>query len=196
MTSKPQYRKKLPYTSFGGPDPRLDNPYFWNEVTRWAIGLQFYPNYSAEIGGSRFQWGIPGWMRDIHCFWHRGRYGWCHRDTWSLDNYLNRVLAGALEHLAQHSQGVPAGFPEGADTWVPPRSAEVSGTGSDDVDARFALWQATLREWAKVFSEDPQDVAIFDRPDYTKHRAEEDRRREALHKALKEIEVYYEALWD
>ena len=108
------YRKSLSYTSFGGSCPRLDNPYFWNDLSRWSVGLTWYPNYSAEVGDSRFRWGVPGWVSDIYCFWHRGRYGWCYRDTWSLDYYLNKVLAGSLEHLAQHGHGVPAVFPEGA----------------------------------------------------------------------------------
>lgn len=187
-TMTPQYRKPLPYTSFGGTDPRWDNPYFWNEVSRWTIGLRFYPNYAVEIeGGSRFRWGLPGLVQDIKAFIHRGRYGWASSDTWSLDHYLNQVLAGSLEHLAYHSHGVPAGFPEGAE----PMDEQHS-----DVDRRFALWQAKLLEWAKAFHEDLDSVNIYDRPDYTKHRAEEERRTTALHKALKEIEPWWSALWD
>ena len=181
----PQYRQAIPYSNYFG--YRRFCLSWWNELSRWVFGLSF---------GNPLHWGLPGWMWDIYSFWHRGRYGWCNQDTWSLDSYLNKVLAGSLEHLAHHSHGVPAGFPEGVEEWVPSRSAEVSGTGSDDVDARFLLWQAKLLEWAKAFSEDPSDVDIYDAPDYTKHRAEEERRREALHKALKEMELWYEALWD
>ena len=140
---------------------------------------------------------MPGWCYDIHTFWHRGRYGWAPRDTWSLDHYLNRVLAGSLECLARDSHGVPAGFPEGMEYWVPPASQEIPDSGSNDVDARFKLWQDKLLEWAKAFHEDPDDVVIYDREDdYVRQRAEEERRRVNLHKALKEMEPWWEGLWD
>ena len=64
--SNAKYAQPLPYTSFGGPDPRWDNPYWWNEVTRWTVGVQFHPNYAAEIGGPRLRWGLPGWMYDVY----------------------------------------------------------------------------------------------------------------------------------
>ena len=201
--AKAQYHKPLDYTSFGG----WGSPwglYFWNDISHWVIGLQFYPNYAAEISGYRFRWGIPGWCYDAYTFWHRGRFGWAPRDTWSLDTHLNHVLAGTLEHLAYHSHGVPAGygFPGGAAEEAAMEASVQVQAGVQHmpedltVDARFLQWQAKLLEWAKAFSEDPQDVDIYDQPDYTTHHAEEERRRNALHKALKEMEPWWEMLWD
>lgn len=186
------YKKPLRYSNYGGyAFNKGRNLYWWSELSRHLIGLRFHPSY-AEIGESRFRWGLPGWCYDLYTFWHRGRYGWAPRDTWSLDYYMNKVLAGALERLAQDSHGVPAGFPDREHT----PDIHAVGSTDGDVDARFALWQAKLLEWAKAFSEDPQDVDIYDTPVYTQHRAEETRRRDALHKALREIEPWWEALWD
>ena len=54
-----------------------------------------------------------------------------------------------------------------------------------------------LRRWATAFAEDPDDVDIYDRENgYARHNAEETRRRTNLHTALKELEPWWEALWD
>ena len=121
--------------------------------------------------------GLPGWVYDIYAYWHRARYGWAPRDTWSLDSCLNHILAGTLEHLAEHSHGTP---------YV---------TEGTDVDIEFARWAADLRRWAQAFAEAAEGVHIYDAPEYTKQRAEEERRQENLHKALREIEPWWEALW-
>lgn len=125
-------------------------------------------------------WASPGWCRDIYTFYHRGRYGWAPRDTWSLDIYLNRVLAGSLAHLAEHTHGCPQEYFDGSAT-----------------DNECHRWNAELRRWALAFREDPQNVDIYDSDNnYTAQKAEEDRRRANLHRALKEIEPMWEALWD
>ena len=41
--------------------------------------------------------------------WHRARYGWSPRDTWSLDDYLCRVAAESLTHLRDNAHGHPGG---------------------------------------------------------------------------------------
>jgi len=121
-------------------------------------------------------------------YWHRARYGWAPRDTWSLDLYLNSVLGGALDHLATHSGGAPTGY--GVDA---PEGYDVDG----NLDTtNFAQWEADLRRWAAAFREAAEDVTIYDAPTYERQQAEERRRRENLHTALREIEPWWDALWD
>lgn len=161
-------RKSIRFSSFGG--YQTFSSYWWKELLWYVIGLHI-SDYRAKCMMS-----IPGWMQDIYTFYHRGRYGWAPRDTWSLDGYLNHVLAGTLEYLAEHSHG--------------------SAYPLTDEDPNGERWPADLRRWAHAFSEDPQEVDIYDAPDYTQHRAEEIRRRQNLHTALKEIEPVWESLWD
>ena len=166
-------RKPIAFSSFGG--YRRFTRYWWNDIFWYLTGITFY---SFEW---TFDYGLPGWCRDIHAYWHRARYGWAPRDTWSLDGYLNQTLAGSLEYLSEHTDGCPSAY----------ISAEES------VDADCDRWEADLRRWALAFSEDPQDVDIFDvEHGYARHNAEEQRRRHNLHQALKEIEPMWEALWD
>lgn len=149
--------------------------YWCREVLWYVVGLRM----SAHSGES-MQWAMPGWCRDLYTFYHRGRYGWAPRDTWSLDIYLNRVLAGSLTHLAEHTHGCPQEYFDASAT-----------------DNECHRWNAELRRWALAFREDPQDVDIYDRDNnYAAQKAEEDRRRANLHQALKEIEPMWEALWD
>jgi hypothetical protein len=171
------YRQPIPLFSSGG--YRRFTSFWWGEKLHWTLGLRLRP----------FRWRTPGWIRDLYEFWHRGRYGWAPSDTWGLDRYLNGVLAGSLEHLAQHLSGVPAGFLM--------TNADDTMETNADVDARAKAWEELLLRWAKAFSEDPEDVDIFDTADgYKAHHAEEERRRAAIHQALKEMEPWWEALWD
>jgi hypothetical protein len=50
-------------------------------------------SYSRRLDRARDLWD------DIRTLYRRARHGWAPRDVWSLDHYLNRVLAGSLEHL-------------------------------------------------------------------------------------------------
>ena len=165
-------RKPLRFCSFGG--YRLFTRYWWNDLLRYITGMTFY--------NSKWQFELrtPGWCRDVYTYWHRARYGWAPRDTWSLDGHLNHVLAGSLDYLAKHSHGCPQNYFD-----------------ESNPDNQCHKWESDLRRWAQAFSEDPQDVDIYDRDDnYVRHRAEEDRRRTNLHTALKELEPMWESLWD
>lgn len=131
-----------------------------------------------------FRWLTVGWLRDIRAYWHRARYGWAPCDTWSLDYYINGVLGGALEHLAEHSCGAPCGYPDPAPTtWEPPTDCD--------------QWQADLRRWAKAFQDAARDDYYeIHGENFDAWHADEDARRVALHAALKEIEPWWDALWD
>lgn len=183
----PKMKTTIKFCSFGG--YRLFCDRWWADLSWYVIGLRWRPSYERrEMHQSWWRsasWCAPGWCHDLYDFWHRGRYGWAARDTWSLDYYLNRVLAGSLEHLADHTHGAPAGY--GMDPAMV----------TDETPTDFGKWDADLRRWAKAFSEDPSDVDIYDAQDgYVQHRAEEERRRAALHQTLREIEPWWESLWD
>lgn len=45
---------------------------------------------------------IKGLFRDIKCFIHRGRYGWCFYDWFSFDSWFYHVAPQLLEDLNQH----------------------------------------------------------------------------------------------
>ncbi len=175
-------RKPIPFCSFGG--YRRFCSWWWNDLLWYVTGISV-DHSRREMKRPWWEFAYvrrPGWLLDIHNYWHRARYGWAPKDTWSLDNYLNGVLAGALTHLADHSHGTPAGYPS------------VAATLETETD--HAQWESDLRRWAKVFSEDPDDVEIYDKPDYTAQWAEETRRRDAIHQALREMEPWWDALWD
>jgi hypothetical protein len=130
-----------------------------------------------------FEFLTTGWFYDLKTYWHRARHGWAPRDTWSLDMYLDGVLAGALAHLADSSHGVPAGYP-GVDV-------------DSDVDIAFGHWTADLRRWAKAFEDAARDdyYEIHGR-NYDAWHADEKARLAAVHQALKEMEPWWDALWD
>lgn len=176
MSIKKRDNLKKPIPFFNVTGYRPFTSYWWEAVWTWLTG--FY--YSFEL--KKAYWGWPGWALDIYDIWHRARYGWAPGDVGELDAYLNDVLAGSLFYMAEHTIGVPANL--------------VNDDNENNVDVAAEKWTEMLKGWAKAFSENPQDVAIFDRPDYVKQKAEEERRREAIHKALKEIEPLWEALWD
>lgn len=154
---------------------------WWNELLDYCTGIDcrgalFY----RDIETRRVEFRVPGWCRDIYTYWHRARYGWAPRDTWSLNTYLNNTFAGTLHHLAEHTHSCPHEY---CDETAP--------------DNHCHRWESTLRRWAAAFSECPDDVDIYDREqNYRQHNAEETRRRENIHTALKEIEPLWDSLWD
>ena len=163
-------RTPIRFCSFGG--YRLFSSYWWADLLWYVAGIQISILVYYGVR-PRIRWRVPGWCGDLYTYWHRARYGWAPRDTWNLHNHLNRVLAGTLEHLAEHTSSYASTYP----------SSE--------------QWQHDLRRWAHAFREDPDGVDIFDDTDnYVRHAAEEERRRENLHAALKELEPMWESLWN
>lgn len=173
-------KKSIPFCSFGGAKPFCS--WWWKDLLWYVVGLKLPGTHTSydEWRWDNWHWRRPGWVGDVYYYWHRARYGWSPKDTWSLDSYLNGVLSGSLEHLAEHSHGAPCGY----------------GNPKPGDDTNFEQWDADLRRWATAFGEDPEDVEIYDRPNYVKQRAEEQRRRDAIHAALRELEPWWDALWD
>ena len=47
------------------------------------------------------------YWRPFLWLYQRATRGWADCDTWSLDHYLDEVLAEAIEHLRKHNHGYP-----------------------------------------------------------------------------------------
>lgn len=162
-------RKSLSVCSFGSLE-RFSR-WWWAELLWYVTGISVTDTYSYQT---------PGWCKDVYTFYHRGRYGWAPRDTWCLDDYYNHVFAGSLDYLANHHWGCPQAYFDETQTC-----------------RECHEWDVTLRRWATAFSESPNDVDIYDaETDYRQHHAEQTRRRENIHAALKEMEPVWEYLWD
>ncbi len=155
--------KPIPFSSFGGYRTFCDA--WWKDLWRTIT---------------------YGWWHDVKTYWHRARYGWAPRDTWSLDHYLARVMGGSINYLAKHVNGAPYGYNNlNPDGW--------------DVDTDFEKWEADLKRWSEAFSNYANDnyyELYKDEPNYDKRKADEKARSEALHQALKEMEPWFEGLWD
>lgn len=71
----------------------------------------------------------------------RVRKGWSHRDVWSIDWHLMEILPEMLRHLAETTQGYPAGFGQSQST-----NASIMGEESDEHwEAQYKAWQYALR---------------------------------------------------
>ena len=158
-----------------------------------------YPIPFCSFGGYRrfcrswwkdlWRWVSHGWFSDLYAYWHRARYGWASRDTWSLDHYLAGVLAGSLWHLGEHSHGAPGGYPQREATF----DVESKWLG----ETNFALWEADLKRWSQAFADfNRDDYYELHGTNYTAWHADEERRGAAMHAALVEMEPWFEALWD
>lgn len=180
-------RKPIKFCSLGGYVPFCDR--WWADLSWWFTGFHWNTSY-RELGfWKQFSLGRPGWAADIHNYWCRARYGWAPRDTWSLDHYLNNVLAGSLWHLADNKNGTPAGYP----TIGGKPQEEMT---DDEWETHHEMWIADLKRWSTAFREAADGCDIYDAADgYVRHNAEEKRIRENLNLALKELIVWWEALW-
>lgn len=149
------------------------------------------------------EWLAYDWVRDVHTYWHRARYGWAPRDTWSLDSYLDGVLAGALAHLADHKYGTPNGYP-----YLIPHVKDgevlrpsVDADDPNDVVTDHDQWKADLHRWAAAFDANYRAGATDELPNvfgknYQAWNEEEERRRKARNDALQEMLPWWDALWD
>lgn len=131
-----------------------------------------------------------GWLEDLKTLWYRARYGWAPRDVWNLDHYLASVLAGSLKHLIYSGHSAPMGYP-------------IKGPVSYHAPTDFGKWSTDLLKWSDAFREYVEcDDVVWKPPfwtengDYSKMEAEEKRRSENLHTALREMEPWFESLWD
>ena len=163
-------RKPIPYCSFGGFRPF--SSYWWKDVRRYIV---------------------RGWWYDLHAYWHRARYGWAPRDVWSLDNYLNDVLGATLEHLANTTNGTPAGYP-----FINPKMKK-----NGEPKTNHKMWEHDLKRWGRAFD----DLNWWDENDhhfprdndpnwYAKYRAVDEFFSNRAQKALKQMAPWWRGLWD
>lgn len=179
-TVPPSLRVPVTYTLFGG-------------YRRWTR------RWWADLG----RWVTHYWWQDLYTFYHRGRYGWAPRDTWSLDQYLTGVLSGSLSHLADTSHGTPSSYP-----YISPR-VRVAGTDVlrlfdpttdawDDVVCDHDQWKADLRRWAQAHHDLTtkwDDYPGYDADDYTAMNAECARRERVAKDARRDLLVWWSSLW-
>ncbi len=53
---------------------------------------------------------ISIWKEDIICIYQRLRYGYCYRDTWSIDQWFLTVVPNMIHDLRVNSHGYPGSF--------------------------------------------------------------------------------------
>ena len=53
---------------------------------------------------------ISIWKEDIICIYQRLRYGYCYRDTWSIDQWFLAVVPNMIHDLRVNSHGYPGSF--------------------------------------------------------------------------------------
>lgn len=168
-------KRPIPFCSCGSIYRRFSTGW-WLGLLSYLMPFKITPRWRREgPWWKSVRLGWPDWMDDIFAYWHRARYGWAPRDVWNLDAHLNTVLAGSLEHLALHKHGSPCGYPGRAETFDAPTDHE--------------RWKDDLLRWAHAFDEAVRGVEIYDAPHY-------ERIRKNLHTTLKELEPWWEALWD
>lgn len=118
------------------PDP-------WYTRAYWAVYRFFKWN----------NWATPrGAYREIKWFIQRGRRGWADCDTWSLDNYLDRMMPGALHYLKEHKHGVPCGMFEPEDCEQDPNSPNYGQSTKEGFARAEARWEAIMDKMIAGFA--------------------------------------------
>jgi hypothetical protein len=159
-----------------------------------------YRRFCSAWWKDLFWYLTRGWFFDIRTYWLRARYGWAPKDVWSLDTYLETVLAGALYRLSEKTYGTPYGYPN----LNPP--AFVTST---EEDTNHELWRADLARWSQAFADNTRDdfVELYctkdgtglwgsGHCDYDKWNADQEERRQRMLAALNEMLPWWESLWD
>ena len=96
-----------------------------------------------------YGWGSPRQVyREILWLFQRGRRGWADCDTWNLDDYLSRMLPGALTYLKEHKHGVPCSVIEPEDCG---EDGQPTPEGLERAEAR---WNAIMDKMIAGFKAD------------------------------------------
>lgn len=186
----------LRFCSFGG--YHRFSARWWANIVEYLSGVDFtstmhlweYKNSTR----SHINFGIPGWCRDVHTYWHRARYGWAPQDVWNLDHYLNRVMSDTLEHLANTTHGAPYGYPKS-------RGAAIKST-EPERETDHEQWERDLKEWAAAFRGMHEWEEHEEMEEWNKNLSaaqlikEEQKRMRRVEKALKQLAPWWSGLWD
>lgn len=178
----PVKRYPIAWCSFGG--YLRWTPAWWSNLLQYITGILIHVRPSS-LPRPRVELRAPGWWKDVYTIYHRARYGWAPRDVWNLDDYLNRVFAQTLPHLADTTHGAPGGYP-----FTTIGKAPVDDTGAPVTN--FEQWSADLRRWGAAFTPEP-DIQSADWEQWEKDRK---RRVRLRTQALHELAIWWEALWD
>ena len=71
---------------------------------KYPVFLTYGPTH-----GSPFKW-IKRWKEDIICICQRLLYGYCYRDTWSIDRWFVTVIPNMIHDLRINTHGYPGSF--------------------------------------------------------------------------------------
>jgi len=129
-------------------------------------------------------------FRRVRGFFVRGWQGWTDLDTWSLDAYISKILAGGLRHLAENKHGCPSDF------------YELHGEAGHEL---WAQWLLEKAGWFKWYADD-SDGTLGDTNWIDSDLSEEERiRRIKAHQTkmtqfnnvvLPDFVKYFAHLWD
>jgi hypothetical protein len=123
---------------------------------------------------------IKYFFRDIKYCYQRIRYGWCDRDTWSIDHWFLEVMPPMLQHLRDNKYGHP---------W----------------DMSEELWNKTLETMIFLFTEANEDRCSLKNNygidvEYEKWRDRQSYinkyREECKNKAFNVFKIRFWNLWD
>lgn len=118
----------------------------------------------------------PPWYH-VKWFVQRGRRGWADCDVWSLDSYLERVLAGSLRQLRDVSLTWPGPIPGGDTRFESPEQ-----------------WQAFLTRIAEALSKD--QFRLVEGETIEQQIARETAEYEAKQQAIRDLADWWGSLWD
>lgn len=79
--------------------------------------------------GWRYEWGPRALWRAAVKFVQRGTRGWSDEDCWSLDDYIDDVMIGALHRLQENLHGCPG---------------ELAGMNGENVDEGVKQWRSII----------------------------------------------------
>ena len=135
--------------------------------------------------GYKYNWGPNATKRGIIHFIQRGARGWADEDTWSLDDYLTRVIIGSVRHIMESVHGCPMSLCE-----------------DGDVDAGVKKWNVILYDIVIGFEASKLLKALDyswweyrDRKQTDRSKAREAELIRVRDKGMALFVEYYDALW-
>lgn len=154
-------------------------PFRYRSMYRW-FSTYWWTEFWHDV--------TSGFWRDCYTLYHRARYGWAPRDVWNLDNYLDKVLAETLRHLADTTHGTPSGYPHLTNPPLDDDGMPITN---------HAQWVADLRRWADAFDADEWEFEVTDETKIGEmwHQRALEVRQGKL-QALTELTPWWGSLWD
>ena len=114
------------------------------------IRKEEYPVFLSHKRREHIWKRLSRWKEDIICIYQRLRYGYCYRDTWSIDQWFITVIPNMLHDLRINSHGYPAFF-EGTD------------------EENCAKWNHILKKMEYLFREANEETCLRQNPYQAKY---------------------------